>query len=157
MSVNGSFSTNQTTLLDPAQLPPYPLQDLPQATRQLWLDVNQTESTVWVLHRVPFQDNNNQVLPLLFDPRPDPGVFSVSETEQEVIDVVMQVSLFVKHSSKGTKMEQLTRLRPLFTVCVCNTVRSLPIVLTPWPTRSICMATISESLVAKRIRCSLAT
>ncbi|KAJ9091923.1 hypothetical protein QFC21_007036 [Naganishia friedmannii] len=92
MSVIGSFSTNQTTLLDPAQLPPYPLQDLPRATRQLWLDVNQTESTVWVLHRVPFQDNNNRVLPLLLAPRADPGVFSLSETEQEVIDVVMQIA-----------------------------------------------------------------
>ncbi|KAJ9091606.1 hypothetical protein QFC21_007146 [Naganishia friedmannii] len=92
MSVNGSFPNSQTTLLDPAKLPPYPLQDLPQATRQLWLDVNQTEPTVWVLHRVPFQDNNNQVLPLLFAPRLDPGVFSISESAPEVIDVVMQIA-----------------------------------------------------------------
>ena len=119
MSVNGSFSTNQTTLLDPAQLPPYPLQDLPQATRQLWLDVNQTEPTVWVLHRVPFQDNNNQVLPLLFAPRLDPGVFPISESAPEVIDVVMQVSLFIKPRSKGKKMmAPLTRPRPFFTGCL---------------------------------------
>ncbi|GHJ89536.1 hypothetical protein NliqN6_5938 [Naganishia liquefaciens] len=91
MSVNGSFSNNQATLLDPALLSPYPLEDLPQATRLLRLDVNQKEPTVWVLHRVPFRDNNNQVQPLLLAPRPDPGVFYISEIEQEVIDVVMQI------------------------------------------------------------------
>jgi hypothetical protein len=103
MSANDSFSNNQATLLDPALLSPYPLQDLPQATRLLRLDVNQKEPTVWVLHRVPFRDNNNQVQPLLLAPRPDPGVFYISEIEQEVIDVVMQVSRLINHRRKEKK------------------------------------------------------
>ena len=76
--------------MDDKDLAPYPVEAVPISSREIRLDVDQNNATVWVLQSgQPFSSNNGQETPLLFAPRNASGIFRLAKGD--VVDVLMQV------------------------------------------------------------------
>lgn len=81
--------------MDESKLAPYPAESVPAPTREIRLDVNQSDPTVWVLESgQPFASIDGQQTPLLFEPRNASGIFWLKKGE--VVDVLLQVRRYVQ-------------------------------------------------------------
>jgi hypothetical protein len=88
--VEGKPLNSTIRLMDDKALAPYPVEVVPVSNREIRLDVNQSNPTVWVLESgQPFASNNGQQTPLLFAPRNASGIFWLSKGD--VVDVLLQV------------------------------------------------------------------
>lgn len=80
--------------MDDKKLAPYPAEAVPIPNREIRLDVDQSNPTVWVLQSgQPFASNNAQETPLLFAPRNASGIFRLAKGD--VVDVLLQVCFTV--------------------------------------------------------------
>ncbi|KAL8276708.1 hypothetical protein RQP46_010887 [Phenoliferia psychrophenolica] len=82
--LNGSIPLDSSTLF------PYTPGKPPNATQTSHFKVNQTAALDWELDGVTFSSEGTGFVPLLFDPRPLPGVIDL--TTGAVIDIVLQVA-----------------------------------------------------------------
>ena len=89
MSLDGN-PLNGSVPLDSSSLFPYRPGTPPNATQTSHFKVNQTAALDWELDGVTFSSEGTGFVPLLFDPRPLPGVIGL--TTGAVIDIVLQVS-----------------------------------------------------------------
>jgi len=91
IALDGSPLNSSVRGLEESALQPFPLEEVPKATKEIRLMVNQSQPTVWVLEAGhPFGSNNGQQTPLLFAPRNASGVFWLEKGE--VVDILLQVS-----------------------------------------------------------------
>lgn len=90
IALDGSPLNSSVRGLEESALQPFPLEEVPKATKEIRLMVNQSQPTVWVLEAGhPFGSNNGQQTPLLFAPRNASGVFWLEKGE--VVDILLQV------------------------------------------------------------------
>jgi len=89
--VDGSPFNSTARRMDDSVLAPYPVEAVPQSNREIRLEVNQSQPTVWVLESgQPFASNNGQQTPLLFSPRNASGIYWLGKGD--VVDILLQVS-----------------------------------------------------------------
>lgn len=87
---NGETTNSTVKMLDGEGLVPYPTEAVPPSSREIRLEVNQSNPEVWVMESgQPFDANNGQTTPLLFSPRNASGVFWLNKGD--VVDVLLQV------------------------------------------------------------------